>query len=167
MNSIPKGLHRNFLFFKYHYMLFQKLCNALNLTHVKKDPRFRNNPSRLLNYKALYRTIETKTGRYNTTQLLNIMHKAGIPASRINTVRDVVKEPQVLARNMIQKLHHKKTGKFITFGIPEKFSSCDDRLRFPAPRLGEHTVQVLKKYLGMNKKDIRHLLNEKVVAAEK
>src|SRR3989339_1676249 len=74
-------------------VLFQKLCNVLNLTHVKKDSRFRNNPSRLLNYKVLYRIIETKTRKYNTAQLLDLMHKAGIPASRINTVRDVVKEP--------------------------------------------------------------------------
>ncbi len=143
--------------------LFVRLCEVLGVEEMARDPRFVNNPDRITNYRELYAALETKTREWPAKKLLAVCHKQGIPAGLINTVKETAQEPQILARNMIQTVDHPATGPVKFQGIPTKFASGDDRLRKPAPLLGEHTARVLKRELGLTGAEISALGRENVV----
>lgn len=147
--------------------LFFRLCEVLGLEKLAADPRFADNPGRTKHYKEVYRKIEAATRKWKSKKLLAACHHRGIPASLINTVRETCREPQILARNMIQTVDHPVTGAVKLHGIAPKFASGDDRLKKPAPRMGEHTARVLKRELGMKAGEVSRLAREKVVFPDK
>ena len=69
--------------------------------------------------------------------------KAGIPASPVNTVGQMIADKQVIAREMIVEQDHPTAGKISVVGVPVKLSETPGSVRTPAPLLGEHTAEVL------------------------
>jgi crotonobetainyl-CoA:carnitine CoA-transferase CaiB-like acyl-CoA transferase len=63
---------------------------------------------------------------------------------------EAMADPQVVAREMVVDSEHPAAGTIKTLGIPAKLSDTPGALRRPAPRLGEHTVEVLDS-LAMRK----------------
>lgn len=146
--------------------LFHQLCDILKIPKLKNNELFKDNPSRVVNNSKLKIALERQTKKFGTDELLDILYKTGIPASKINTVKEAVEEPQVIARNMLQKVKHKKTGEVKLHGIPAKIKSCDDNIKIPPPRLGEHTKEILKKYLNYGDHEINNLVKENIVSLE-
>ena len=147
--------------------LFHLLCDILKTPRLKTDPRFKDNPDRVTNNAKLKIALERQTKKFGTDELLQQLYAAGIPASKINTVKETTEEPQALARNMFQKINHKKTGEIKLHGIPAKIKSCDDNIKIPPPLLGEHTKEILKKYLNYSEADVKKLVKENIVSIEK
>ena len=65
---------------------------------------------------------------------------------------------------MFKTLHQPGVGKILTPGIPLDFSAIPRHEPFPAPRLGEHTEQVLSEVLGMSADEFGKLHDRKIVA---
>ena len=71
------------------------------------------------------------------------LEAAGIPCGPINTVADVMADPQVAARNMIVHIDD-EAGPFPTPGNPVKSSIFPDPATRPAaPRLDQHRAEIL------------------------
>jgi crotonobetainyl-CoA:carnitine CoA-transferase CaiB-like acyl-CoA transferase len=60
----------------------------------------------------------------------------------------VLTDPQILARDMVVETEHPETGRFRTLGVPVKMSDTPGGVRRAAPRLGEHTEEVLRARVG-------------------
>ena len=58
---------------------------------------------------------------------------------------EVYTDPQILARDMVVETVHPVTGPFRTMGVPVKLSATPGAVRRAAPRLGEHTDEVLNE----------------------
>jgi crotonobetainyl-CoA:carnitine CoA-transferase CaiB-like acyl-CoA transferase len=52
-------------------------------------------------------------------------------------------DPQTRARDMVVPVDHPTAGRDNTLGLPVKFSATPGGIRRPAPRLGEHTAEVI------------------------
>jgi crotonobetainyl-CoA:carnitine CoA-transferase CaiB-like acyl-CoA transferase len=76
---------------------------------------------------------------------LSTLESAGIPCGPINTLDKVFAEPQVEARQMRIEMEHPAIGKLPLVGSPLKFSETPVAYRYPPPRLGEHTEQILRE----------------------
>jgi crotonobetainyl-CoA:carnitine CoA-transferase CaiB-like acyl-CoA transferase len=61
---------------------------------------------------------------------------------------EVLTDPQILARDMVVETEHPQTGRFCTLGVPVKLSDTPGAVRRAAPRLGEHTDEVLRARAG-------------------
>jgi crotonobetainyl-CoA:carnitine CoA-transferase CaiB-like acyl-CoA transferase len=92
------------------------------------------------------------------------MEKAGVPCGPINRIDQVVADPQVQARGMITAIHHPEVGAVRLAGSPIKLSRTPSRVDRPAPRLGEHTADVLKEWLGLEAQTIDALKQEQIIA---
>ena len=66
-----------------------------------------------------------------------------MPAGPIYDVGQVYRDPHVLARGMLAEVEHPTAGRIPQIGIPVKLSATPGRITRPAPRLGEHTDEVL------------------------
>ena len=126
-------------------VLFTRLCDTLNLP-VAQDPRFRTNPDRCKNARLLSRLIEAITIEKPAQHWIDLLTRAGIPTGPIQTVDQVLADPQIRARNMVvDVLDHNGEPAYIAAGNPIKMSALPDpQTRTPAPELDEHRETILK-----------------------
>jgi crotonobetainyl-CoA:carnitine CoA-transferase CaiB-like acyl-CoA transferase len=76
---------------------------------------------------------------------LAALEKLGIPAGPVLHYDEVYTNPQILARDMVVETVHPVTGPFRTMGVTVKLSATPGSVRRAAPRLGEHTDEVLNE----------------------
>jgi len=89
--------------------------------------------------------------------------KADVCVGKVYDADEMVRDPQVQARDMIVELHHPKHGKVTQFGQPIKLSDTPGSVRTASPYSGEHTEHVLRE-LGMSSREIEKLRASKVVS---
>jgi formyl-CoA transferase/CoA:oxalate CoA-transferase len=94
--------------------------------------------------------------------LLKILDEAGVPATPVNTVDQVMNDPQTQARGIIQRVNHPKLGEIPVVGTPLRFSGMSPGARTAAPQRGEHTDEVLAQH-GFSAAEIAALRAKKVV----
>lgn len=125
---------------------FQRFCTALGMDELTQNPNYGSNASRVANREALTDAISERTNQIKRDELLAILEKVGVPAGPINTIEDVFADPQVIARNM--KIDFEGIGSegenLSGIRTPIQFSDSELQLETKAPRLGEHTQEVLE-----------------------
>jgi len=142
--------------------LWQRLAPALGLAALTEDPRFKSNPERVKNRKDLEAALEAAIARHDREALLAMLEKAGVPATPVNTVDQVMKDAQTAARSMIERAHHPRLGDIPVIGTPVKFSRMRAGVRSAAPLHGQHTDEVLAEH-GYDTAAIAALREKKVV----
>jgi CoA:oxalate CoA-transferase len=143
--------------------LWEKFCNLIDRPDLIADERFVSNPARTKNQKALKAILDTVFPTRTLDEWLEALEGAGIPCGPINTVDRVIKDRQVVARNMIVETEHPVAGKVKMAGIPIKMSETPGSVDTPAPILGQHTEEVLKSMLGYDDAKIKALRDEKAL----
>ena len=143
--------------------IWSKFCALLGKEEWIHDERFQTNPLRNRHHAELKVMIQEIIQLKTTDEWQNIFINGGIPCGPINTIEQVVMDPQVQARNMIQTVEHPVAGAVHMPGIPIKISGCNDQIRTPSPVLGEHTVQVLTHLGGYSTEELNKLRERKVV----
>ena len=95
------------------------------------------------NNTALCDLLQAKLTQRSSADWLAALEAAGIPAGPVLHYDEVFTDPQILARDMVVETEHPVTGKFRTMGVTVKLLGTPGSIRRPAPRLGEHTREVL------------------------
>ena len=127
--------------------LFEKLCNVLDISEIAHDPKFNTNSLRSQNMEDLKKILEDKLDAKNTSDWVSKMEKEKIPCGPIFNIKEAVENPQIEARNMIVKAHHKVIGDFKLAGNPIKMSNYkDEKTRGDIPDLDEHRKKILKEF---------------------
>lgn len=116
--------------------LFRRLCDALPLP-IADDPRFAINAARCENVHLLKRLIEAVTLSHPAAHWIATLDAAGIPTGRVQTMAEALRDPQILARNMVLPVTPRPGGPaFTAAGNPIKMSTLPDpTTRSPAPLL--------------------------------
>jgi formyl-CoA transferase len=142
---------------------WQKFCRLAKLEDLMNDPRFETNPKRVENRKDLVPLLQEIFLRKTSEEWLKILTEAEVPNAPINTIDRVFGDPQVLARGMLVNMEHPVTGPLKVVGSPMKLSETPVQYRFPPPRLGEHTEEILRDILSYDPARISRLKDEKVI----
>jgi crotonobetainyl-CoA:carnitine CoA-transferase CaiB-like acyl-CoA transferase len=124
--------------------LWERFIKAMNLEHLAQEPRFATRDQRTVNSEALHAIVADIVATKDTRYWVDLLVKAGVPASPVNTAGQMVQDEHVLAREMIVEQDHPTAGKIRVVGVPVKLSDTPGKVRTPAPLLGEHTEEVLK-----------------------
>ncbi|MGE0094819.1 MAG: CaiB/BaiF CoA transferase family protein [Alphaproteobacteria bacterium] len=120
-----------------------RLVELLGAPHLKDDPRFADNPTRMVNRLALEEALTPYFKTRSSSEWLATFDAAGLPAGPILDVLQMHADPQVQARGMVAETHHSTLGAVKTLGPPVKLSATPPTIRRGAPRLGEHTREIL------------------------
>ena len=134
--------------------LWSKFCTAIEREELRDEPRFITNPLRTANHNELRSLLAATLSEKTTYEWRQIFDQSGIPNGPINSIDQVVTDPQVIAREMIVEVDHPLAGKTTLPGIPIKLSETPGTIREPAPLLGEHTAEILSDILGYNPEQI-------------
>jgi crotonobetainyl-CoA:carnitine CoA-transferase CaiB-like acyl-CoA transferase len=120
------------------------LMKALGRSEVLSDPRFADDIARRQNEGALREIIEAELAARPAREWERILNDAGAPCSSIWNLDEVIDHPQIVAR---EALHHVDTsiGPQRMAGLGFKLANGPGRIDRAAPRLGQHTDEVLAK----------------------
>jgi len=143
--------------------LWRTFCPLLGLPALVDDPRYVTNRARNANRESLVDALQRAFLAKTYEEWEAILLPAGIPMGAINTVDKVVDHPQVAARYAMVTCDHPTAGSIRTTGPPVRLSDTPGAVRRPAPRLGQHTDEVLRERLGMSAGEIARLRATKVI----
>jgi formyl-CoA transferase/CoA:oxalate CoA-transferase len=129
---------------------------------IASDPRFARNQGRVENRKELVERLERAFLQRDAAYWLLALEAAGVPVGPINTLEDVFRDPQVLARDMLAEMDHPLVGRLNTLGVPVKLSLTPGSLDTPPPLLGEHTREILMG-LGYSPEEVEEIQGEATV----
>ena len=118
---------------------------------------------RLTNYDALKAMIDTVISTWTRDEVMNRMAAVGIPSGPINTVAEIMEDPQMKARDMVYELVHPEYGPLRVLGIPIKLSDTPGGLESAPPRFGQHNKEILTR-LGYTDANIAVFADSEVIA---
>ena len=87
---------------------------------------------------------------------------ADVPCARVSRPDELMEDPQLVARDMIEHRPHPTIGEIVFHGNPLRFSDADPRHLPLAPRLGEHNAEVYAE-IGLSEADLAHLAAKGVI----
>ena len=142
--------------------LWARLIDLLEWPELGEDVRFTTNADRLAHRDELVAALAERFRQRPSSEWLEKLEAAAIPAGPIYTPEDALSNEHLLARGMVIELEHPDIGKFRSLGNPMRFSGTPVSYRLPPPRLGEHTVDILSE-LEFDKDAIDQLQTSGVV----
>jgi crotonobetainyl-CoA:carnitine CoA-transferase CaiB-like acyl-CoA transferase len=142
--------------------LFTRCCEALEVPALAEDPRFRDNPTRVANRKALIEALSAVTRALDSADVLDRLQGAGVPSAPINTLDRIVAEAQTEASGMLVPVKHPRLPDYRALGLPIRWDGERPPITRVPPLLGEHTAEVLAE-LGFAPAAIEDLARRHVV----
>ena len=102
------------------------------------------------------------TRQHDKRTAMTLLAKAGVPVSAVWDTRDLFQDPHLQARGFIHTVDHPDHGKVPIMGWAAQMSDSHVPLK-AAPRLGEHTKDVLIKELGLSSDKVEQLYKDQVI----
>jgi crotonobetainyl-CoA:carnitine CoA-transferase CaiB-like acyl-CoA transferase len=143
--------------------LFNKFCEVAGCAHLTQDPRYSTNAERVKNRAEITRLLDEVFSRRTTRAWVELLDAAGVPTGPINSVAEVFREPQAVARGLKIELDHATAGKIALVASPMRFSETPITYDLAPPALGQHTDEILRDTLGMSDVQIAQLREDGVV----
>ena len=144
-----------------HEDFWPNLLNALDLEEFKGE-EYKTVQGRLADRKNIDEAISEKLKHKPSSHWLDLLAKHRVPSGPINSVRDALEDPLVKKRNMIIDLEQPSGATAKMPGNPIKLESYEENYS-PAPELGEHTAEILEKYLKISPEEFDSLKSEKII----
>jgi crotonobetainyl-CoA:carnitine CoA-transferase CaiB-like acyl-CoA transferase len=145
---------------------WNRLARLIGGDELANDPRFTQPAGRAKNYADATRIVEGWTRGQTVQQCLAALDAAEVPCSAVQTIDQVLADPQIHARNMVIEQDHPVLGKVRLPNLPFRFSDCDTTPKAPAPLLGQHNRSIAVS-LGYSEADINAMIKDGVLYAEK
>jgi len=137
---------------------FRAYTRAIGLPELANDTRYDSNPKRVTNRESLIPALAARMKQGKRDHWLRELEAAGVPAGPINTLAQVYQDTHVTVRGIRRDLRHPQAGTVPTVASPLRLSDSPVQYRRPPPLLGEHTEEVLRDALGLDKDEIRAVM---------
>ncbi len=122
--------------------LFHKLADALGKPEWKTEPGYADNRGRVERKDTLLAECQAVLKTKPRAHWLEVITAAGVPCTPINTLPEMLAEPQTAAMGMLQSVPELDADVKL-IGLPLQFDGERPKFRRRAPKLGEHTAEVL------------------------
>jgi crotonobetainyl-CoA:carnitine CoA-transferase CaiB-like acyl-CoA transferase len=121
-------------------------------TEFNSDPRFRTLSERVMNIEVLYALVEQESAHHTTAEWIEFCDGVSIPCMPVLALEDLPEDEHLKAVGLFATATHPTEGRYRTIRPPVSFSGHKPQIRRHAPRLGEHTAEILRE-LGLKAKD--------------
>ena len=109
------------------------------------DARFATQEARSRNYDVAYELVAQAMNQRGTDEWIAALEAADIPVQRMNSLGDIVNDPHLAAIGFFHTVEHPSEGRLKSMAVPSEWSVTAPEHRRHAPRLGEHTREVLRE----------------------
>ena len=121
------------------------LFDAIGRPELKTDPRFSSVQARFANVKEYFRIRAEALKMKTTAEWLELLERADVPAMPYHTLDSLLEDPHLKEVGFFEMKEHPTEGKTRSMRLPNKWSSGTRRDWSPAPKLGQHSVEILRE----------------------
>jgi crotonobetainyl-CoA:carnitine CoA-transferase CaiB-like acyl-CoA transferase len=144
--------------------LFRQLCAAIGRPELGRDDRFRSHRDRSERREEVNEIVGEWVRARTTDDVLEALGPAGadLPVAPVSQPHELIADPQLQARHMIERHKHPELGEIVFHGNPLQFSDTEPRKLALAPNLGEHNAEVFAE-IGVSAEELQRLAEAEVV----
>jgi crotonobetainyl-CoA:carnitine CoA-transferase CaiB-like acyl-CoA transferase len=128
---------------------FAGLCRVIRRPDLAQDPRFSEMVKRFENWLQLVPLLDAEVRKFSSEEFLRRARAEGAPFAPVNDLDEFLNDPQVLHRKSVVELIDPRFGPVKYLSPPVRFERTPASIQRHAPRLGEHTDEVLRE-LGLD-----------------
>ena len=144
--------------------LFARLAMAMERPELASSSTYGEQKTRLENCHDVNEIVRDWCGSLTREEVLERCYATGAPAGPLNNIADIFGNRQFHARRNLVAMDEKETGETIIVpSVIPRLSETPGQIRHLGPKLGEHTVEVLKDLLGIDDCQIDELRNKRVI----
>lgn len=136
---------------------WKAICEVLELHDLGADPELAINRGRVKERGRVMENLRSAIAARYRTPLAEALRARGIPAGEVNTVREILNDPHMNARDVVSGFEHPTEGRFPALRTPIRFDGYDDPDPGCPPLLGADTQTILSRELGMSDDEVSRL----------
>lgn len=129
---------------------WRRFCAAIGQEALGVDERYATNRARVARYDTLRPMLAAVLRSRTRAAWVEVLRGAGVPCGAVRDVAEVLQDPHLDARGMIQQVEHAVAGALRVTGVPVRMSDTPGAVRTPPPTLGQHTDMILSKDVGLD-----------------
>lgn len=141
----------------YNDKQWQELLRLLERPDLLEDPRFSSQAARARNSEDVYALLAARIATRSTADWLALLADSDVPHAEVMPIEALPRDPHLQAVGLFEHYEHPSEGRLVRTRNPVEFSSTPASSRRPAPRLGEHTAEVLRE-AGLDEATIRRIM---------
>jgi crotonobetainyl-CoA:carnitine CoA-transferase CaiB-like acyl-CoA transferase len=141
---------------------WQGFCKATRDPELANDPRFATPGARSVNATARINKMQEYIARHSTAEWLERLDAADVPCAPILRRGEIIHNEQVVARGIITEFDQPTVGRVRQPKPAARFELNESAIGGPAPRIGEHSREVLAQ-LGYDERSIDKMVSDKAV----
>jgi crotonobetainyl-CoA:carnitine CoA-transferase CaiB-like acyl-CoA transferase len=142
----------------YNDKQWKGFLEVIGRPEILAQPEFATHEARSQNYDRAYAMVAEELKRRTTAEWIEAFERADIPVQRMNSLEDIVADPHLAAIGYLDTVQHPSEGRIRSLGVPSEWSESKPEYRRHAPRLGEHTREVLQE-IGFSKERIEEMIS--------
>lgn len=143
---------------------YRDFCRVLGRHDLADDPDLVTNAGRAALREELLGELEPEVAKWRADDLIAAMEAAKLPGGKVNTIPEVLDDPQIAARGLVQEMARSDGTALRVLGFPPQLSETPATYRKAPPRSGEDTRGVLAERLGLDEAEIDALMSAGVIA---
>jgi crotonobetainyl-CoA:carnitine CoA-transferase CaiB-like acyl-CoA transferase len=129
----------------YNDKQWKSFFDAIGRPELMSDSRYSTQANRAKHIAEIYDTLADLMKTRSTAEWMALLEKADIPVSSMNSIEDVVHDPHLNASGFFATENHPSEGKLLAPRTPTDWSQSQPGTPRPAPRLGEHSAEILRE----------------------
>lgn len=142
-----------------HWRSFFRLLGREEM--FDSDPRFSSQEARSRSIAEVYEFVAGQMVTRTSAEWLRLLREADIPVAPLNSVDDLIDDRHLRETGFIAMTDHPTEGRLREMTVPSKWSVSRPGALRPAPRLGEHSVEILRE-AGYGDAEIEELIASQV-----
>src|SRR6266851_3769069 len=141
---------------------WRRLLKTIGREDLIGDARYDTGDARSQRAAEVDELIATWTRQHTKEEAMKVIGAAGVPAGAVFDTLELMNDPSLAERGIMQTIDHPTTGKVKMPAWPVRFDGRPGRVK-PSPLLGQHSAEVLGGWLGISAQEIEALKAEGIV----
>src|SRR5436309_5820057 len=141
---------------------WRRLLKVIGREDLKGDARYETQDARSQRGAEVDEIIAAWTRRHTKEEAMQLIGAAGVPAGAVFDTLELMNDPSLAERGIMQTIEHPTTGEVTMPAWPVRFDGAPARVK-PSPLLGQHNAEVLEGWLGIGSAEVEALHAEGIV----
>ena len=141
---------------------WQRLLKVIGREDLSGDARYDTQDARSQRAAEVDEIIAAWTREHTKEEAMKLIGAAGVPAGAVFDTLELMNDPSLAERGIMQTIEHPTTGKVKMPAWPVRFDGAPPKVK-PSPLLGQHNAEVLGSWLGIGAQEIDALREEGIV----